>query len=375
MAERIYIRGEGGKLEPLQEEPFSTEDELQALLAEHPELLDGEQMQPDHPRRWVLISREMGIPEEPDESARWFVDHLIVDQDARPTLVECKRRVDSATRRTIVGQMLEYAAHASESWTADRMRECFEAHCEDRGLAPTAKLAYLLGTDDADLDGFFQVVARNLAARRMRLLFVADKLPDPLLRVVEFLNQQMRDVQVLGVEIKLFRGNAGQTLVPRVMGRIAGIPKPGTRRAPLTRKSFLDQFSDEEVREAAAKLLGVVTRTELGWGEHHRVTVRAHCPSRHRYISIAWLYTPQMESSGGFGTNFTFGALNSDLGQDKELRAVLERWVGGFEKDPFTTRASSNEVTAWSVGHEAAVQHIDLLADRLSKVLEDLKQL
>ena len=41
MAERIYNRGTAEKLEPLEEEPFSTEDELQALIARHPELLDG----------------------------------------------------------------------------------------------------------------------------------------------------------------------------------------------------------------------------------------------------------------------------------------------------------------------------------------------
>ena len=53
MAERIYARNEQGGLEPLEEEPFSTEDELQALIAEHPELLDGEQMRPGDPRRWI----------------------------------------------------------------------------------------------------------------------------------------------------------------------------------------------------------------------------------------------------------------------------------------------------------------------------------
>ena len=37
MAERIYTRAERGRLEPLEEKPFSTEDELQALIAEHPE--------------------------------------------------------------------------------------------------------------------------------------------------------------------------------------------------------------------------------------------------------------------------------------------------------------------------------------------------
>ena len=58
MAERIYIRGDGGGLEPLEEEPFSTEDELQALIAEHPELLDGVAIDADS----VLDFVPYGVP-------------------------------------------------------------------------------------------------------------------------------------------------------------------------------------------------------------------------------------------------------------------------------------------------------------------------
>ena len=57
MAERIYNRSANGSLDPLYEEPFSTEDELQELIAEHPELLDGQQIRPGDPRRWLLITR------------------------------------------------------------------------------------------------------------------------------------------------------------------------------------------------------------------------------------------------------------------------------------------------------------------------------
>ena len=39
MAERIYTRRDSGELKPLTEKRFSTEDALQELLAEHPELL------------------------------------------------------------------------------------------------------------------------------------------------------------------------------------------------------------------------------------------------------------------------------------------------------------------------------------------------
>ena len=63
-------------------------------------------------------------------------------------------------------------------------------------------------------------VATNISARRMRLLFVADDIPDPLERVVEFLNAEMTNIEALAVEIKQFRGEQTQTLVPRVLGRI-----------------------------------------------------------------------------------------------------------------------------------------------------------
>ena len=93
MTERIYTRDQQGQLAPLEEERFAKEEELQALIAEHPEVLDGEQMRPGAPLRWILIAREQGIAESSDAAARWAVDHLLVDQDAVPTLVEVKRGV------------------------------------------------------------------------------------------------------------------------------------------------------------------------------------------------------------------------------------------------------------------------------------------
>ena len=87
-------------------------------------------MRPDAPRRWILIAREQGIAESSDAAARWAVDHLLVDQDAVPTLVEVKRGSSPEIRRTIVGQVLEYAAHAARTWRADTLRQAFEESSE-----------------------------------------------------------------------------------------------------------------------------------------------------------------------------------------------------------------------------------------------------
>ena len=54
-----------------------------------------------------------------DGVERWSVDHLLLDQDAIPTLVEVKRSSDSRIRREVVGQMLDYAANAVTYWNID----------------------------------------------------------------------------------------------------------------------------------------------------------------------------------------------------------------------------------------------------------------
>ena len=219
MGERIYLMGQGKRLEPLEEERFATEDELQKLIAEHPELLDGEQIRPGDPRRWILVTREKSVSELPGAGGRWSVDHLIVDQDAVPTLVEVKRGENPEIRRSVVGQMLEYAAHAAATWTTDELRRSFEESSREQGRDPEEAIVDLLGPNGAaSTERFWDEVARNLAANRLRLLFVADEIPEPLKRVAEFLHAQMPGIEVFAVEVKRFRGRGAQTLVPRVFG-------------------------------------------------------------------------------------------------------------------------------------------------------------
>ena len=43
---------------------------------------------------------------------------------------------------------------------------------------------------EPDADVFWEGVSTNLAAGRLRLLFVADAIPDPLVRAAMFLNAQ-----------------------------------------------------------------------------------------------------------------------------------------------------------------------------------------
>ena len=71
-------------------QPYDSEDVLQTLIEKYPNLLAGEQVD-GTPRRWLLVKRESGVPAQAGGGSRWSLDHLFVDQDAVPTLVEVKR--------------------------------------------------------------------------------------------------------------------------------------------------------------------------------------------------------------------------------------------------------------------------------------------
>ena len=382
MAERIYTKDKRGELAPLDEVPFSNEDELQALIANYPELLDGEQMRPDDPRRWILITREKGIAERTDEGGRWSLDHLIIDQDAVPTLVEVKRGANSGIRRTIVGQLLEYAAHAAQTWTANELRQTFENARDGQGFDPNERLAKLLQIDgEPDVDAFWESVATNLAAKRLRLLFVADEIPDPLARVVEFLNAQMPHIEVLAVEIKQFRGESLQTLVPRVIGRTAALESSSNNEAKprrkLTRRSFLEELPSEEARRVAKKLLDMAHASGATlWGGSNSVTIRITCSVFQYPVTVAWLHPkPGTPFWMGF-RDITFGAAIFEYKKlPRELRVCLEKWVDEFTKDPFAEDISGKGTKAWAVRYDSAARNIDLLTERLERILSELKAL
>lgn len=377
MAERIWIRGREGRFGGLKEETFAAESDLQELIAEHPELIDGEQIRPDDARRWILVEREKGIAETSGAGARWSLDHLIVDQDARPTLVEVKLRDNPEIHRKIVGQMLEYAAHASENWTADELRRAFEKSADSQGRNPDEELADLLqGKDEPDADRFWESVATNLAAKRLRLLFIADRIPDRLARVVEFLNGQIRDIEVLAVEVKRFHGDAGEILVPRVIGRTAKTTRRGAPK--LTRDSFLAAFRDDRQVQAAARLLDAAERKGAGfrWGKH-LVSITTGCSLWRQPATIAWLCSPTgLHAWSNWTKGVTYGTRipDDEDQQGEEAREVLARWA-----DPslvaYAEEASSSGYKGWTVSHATAADNIDDLVERLENVLDRLEGL
>lgn len=193
MADEIFLIQGDNKLVPMTASAYETEDLLQELLATYPNILAGNQMNSLAPRRWLLVRREMGVPIAEGGSDWFALDHLFLDQDGIPTLVEVKRSTDSRARREVVAQMLDYAANAVVYWPAETIRAEFEAHCDD----PDQVLEEFL--EGADQDEFWQKTKTNLQAGKIRLVFVADIIAPELKRIIEFLNGSWIRPKCLGL--------------------------------------------------------------------------------------------------------------------------------------------------------------------------------
>lgn len=253
----IFLIQDNEELIEMTEQTYESEKLLQTWLAQYPALLVGNQIDAKEPRRFLLIEQECGVPAREAGADRWSIDHLFIDQDAIPTIVEVKRSSDTRIRREVVGQMLDYAANATEHWRVDHMRERFAANCQRRGVDATRMLKEFLG-DSTDPEEFWENANRNLQDRKLRLLFVADVIPTELQRIVEFLNEQMNHTEVLAIEIKQFVGQQGlRSLVPRVIGQTTTAQTVKGRRTTTNEEEFFTHLSERspEAAEVARKIL------------------------------------------------------------------------------------------------------------------------
>ena len=221
MTTGMFILRPDGSLTPMRSQEYDSESLLQSWIADYPQLLAGDQINPDDPRRWLLIKREAGIPDQDGAGNRWSLDHLFIDQDGIPTFVEVKRSSDTRIRREVVGQMLDYAANGLRYWPIESIKSMFLDRCHIDGIDPNGEIHSYLG-DDIDSDDLWIKVNNNLTDGTIRLLFVSDEIPYELQAVVEYLNKQMDRTEVLAIEIHQYTepSNDGLvTLAPRVLGQ------------------------------------------------------------------------------------------------------------------------------------------------------------
>ncbi len=105
------------------------------------------------------------------------------------------------------------------------------------------------------------------------------------------------------------------------------------------------------------------------------VSLRCSSPAWRNPISVAWIYPTPGHAAWGPTRDFSFGRTHwDDNHQPSELLQVTT-WVSRFAEDEFATFGENIDITCYSLSYQDAVANIDLLAERVAKVIRELKQL
>ena len=368
---KIFLKGKSEEqLIPMQETEYEKEDVLQVLLAKYPDLLPGDQIDPDDPPRWLLVGREIGVPGDMDESGRWSLDHLYIDHNSIPTFVECKRSSDTRNRREVVAQMLDYAANGTTYWSVSDLREAAAKTAASHGKSLEDEIVQLLeaeGEPAEIVSEFWKQVEENLRKGHVRLIFVTDETPRELRRLVEFLNSKMEDVEVLAIEVKQFldESRSHSVLVPRVIGateaarRIKGI-NPACK-VPTNRVQFLAQVADPKAAEFFARVLDLADQHKYTtyWGVKG-FSVRVSLPRAGHLATFVYAWPV-----GSF--QFFFGHLPLSEDRAAALRQELMAFGVFEESGEKTLTAPVNRETISSLN---AVY--DFLLERMHEIAQTL---
>ena len=189
------------ELVTIHEEKHHNENNFQELLFLYPELIPGDQIDSENPRRWLRVGREIDN-----------IDIFLLDQDGIPTIVEVKKSNNSEIHREVVGQMLDYGSKLVFSQSVEAIIPKIKAN------SPQSVQDFL--DNEMSEEEFWENVENNLKEEKMRLIVVSDEIPRNLQNIIEFINNKIESTEVLALEIKQFTDNATgtKTLVPRLIG-------------------------------------------------------------------------------------------------------------------------------------------------------------
>ena len=190
------------------------EGALQKLLEKHPSIIPGRQIDPgsDNPPKFILLRREAPV-------GSWSLDHLLVDQNGILTLLECKLAQNPESRRDVIGQIVEYAANSKLAWGDGKLRDLANEYWARLGTTFDDVYKSTFETD-LELEDFWKLTENNLNNGKIRLLIAGDEIRPEVRRMIEYLNQEMEHVEVLGLELRCYGSDGNNlVLVPTIIGQ------------------------------------------------------------------------------------------------------------------------------------------------------------
>jgi hypothetical protein len=221
-----------GRAKVLQRTCHRDDELLRSMLDTRPDLVLRPATACD--RLNLLLVARRAAAASPTHAGVPALERVYVDGDGIPLLVGVQAAHGGADADALLG-LLDRVSLALPHWRDGWLRELARATHGDRDEA--ALLALALGWRE-DPDTYWAMVESNASRERVRIVLVVDRLTDELTRTVEFLDGQLRDVEVRAVEVSLYGAGQVCALIPR--STRPGSPSPRARAAPAALFGLLD---------------------------------------------------------------------------------------------------------------------------------------
>jgi hypothetical protein len=241
----LFRHPRGEKWEHLSHTNYTEETKLRDILHQDPNIIPVEDVSSDTELSPIkLMLKEVGLP------GSGSTDLVGIDKNGNIFILETKLATNPEAKRTVIGQILEYAAflHKRElDWLDATVRK------EKNGIGIAQ---YFEQEPEWDKETFEQKLQDNLNQGTFKLFIVVDEMNPELQRTINYLNNVLR-VDIYALELRYFKEKAGiEILVPNVHGR----KKQVTSAPPApqwTEARFLEDAKikvDEETQRTLRKL-------------------------------------------------------------------------------------------------------------------------
>lgn len=203
MAKILTIDGE--TIRALDKTKFNLESDLQDYLEKYPSIIPIEEIYEDA-SDLICIGREVTVPSG-------AIDLMFIDKEGLLTIVETKLVKNPEIRRTVIGQLIEYASFVSQ-WTSDHIYKIATDYLKQ---TLSEKMASLDGSDFSE-DDFRHCTEDNLKNGKIRLIIAVDELNEPLRATVTFLNSHS-NFDFLLLQVSSFEeSKTKKVLIPSLFG-------------------------------------------------------------------------------------------------------------------------------------------------------------
>ncbi len=266
-------------------------------------------------------------------------DLLALDPEGNIAIVECKLRRNPDIKRTVVGQLFEYAGSLWGSSYED-----FVGALDPHLGKPLEEYMKEIAGEGWDLTLFRERVASNLKTGHFHLIFAVDEITTELRRTIEYLNGVTVDeVSVLALELRYTRDGDTEILIPDVYGKEAAHAKAERSGRRWTEDDFFQAL--EETFGATA--VGVV-RQLCDWTRTHDGELRTgsgKSATLNGWYEIAGKYRRLWYCGTHPSDNFCLIWANVRQADPELLRRVIDRLRSIPEAAPRLIGAEDRDFT------------------------------